>query len=324
MNFIVNFLTKDIWRKLIALTIACVLYLNLYEYKERDIHDVKVEINHDPDIFIDPSYQNTSVHLKIKGTKRQVEELALADAISGRVKLEYNADAIRTGKARVYLRQHNFSSDKKIKIVSIKPDVLEIPIQRKISRELNIVPQITGSPKPGKVFSLRAHPAKVTVSGPEQLVNSLPQEISTEPFPLDNDDKTFSKELKLVKPNSDKLQLSVSAAYVTVDIRDSYDITRDISVTVKYLHTALQSDDHPVKLPVPNKVSVKVKGNQNEVNLLTRNDITVFADLSGITAPGDHTVPLQATLTKSGSSVQVVSITPAAVRVTIREHKKDK
>ena len=55
MKCFLEFLRKDIWRKLIALTIAIVLYLNLYEQKEREIHDVEVEIQHDPEIFIDQS-----------------------------------------------------------------------------------------------------------------------------------------------------------------------------------------------------------------------------------------------------------------------------
>ena len=317
MNFIKDFLTKDIWRKLIALTIACVLYFNLYEYKEHDIHNVKVEINHDPDIFIDPSYQNTSVHLKIKGTKRQVDELAQKNDISGHIKLEYNTDAIRTGKARVYLLPQNFSSGRGVKIVSIEPEVLEFPIQRKITRKIAIKPDITGSPEAGKIYTVTSYPDTVEVSGPEQLVKSLPPQISTERFAIDGDNQTFTKQLKLVNPSSESLQLSVSCADVKVDIRDSYDITRDISVTVKYLHTALQGDDHPAQLPKPNKVSVRVKGHQNDINPLSRNDITVFADLSNIASTGEHSVPLKAVLAKSGTSVQVVSITPAEVKVTI-------
>ena len=78
-----------------------------------------------------------------------------------------------------------------------------------------------------------------------------------------------------------------------------------------------------VELPKPNTASVKVKGNQSDINPLTRDNITVFADLSDITSPrGEpYTVPLKATLNKAGSSVQVVSIEPTEVKVVIKSKK---
>lgn len=321
MNFIKDFLTKDIWRKLIALTIACVLFFNLYEYKERDVHDVKVEIiNGDPDIFIDPVYKNIPVRLKVKGTKQNLEKVTLLNDITGNIKLD--VDFIRDGKARLRLQPQNFVTPRGVKIVGIEPEIIEIPIQRKKNRELKIIPKITGKPAPGKVMSVSAIPDMVTVSGPEQVVNSLPDYIDTEEFTPGNDDISFSIPLDLINPNPETLQLNISKTKVKIDIQDSYDITRDISVAVKYLHSTLRSNEHPVQLPVPNKVSVKVKGNQSDISQLTRNDITVFADLENITTPGEHSVPLKAVLTKPGTSVQVVSITPATVKITIKEVKK--
>lgn len=320
MNFIVNFLTKDIWRKLIALTIACVLYLNLYEYKERDLHDVKVEIRHDPDIFIDPAYQYPAVRLTVKGSKRKVNELALQHNIAGHIKLDSNVDSVRTGKARIHLRPQDFNCGKGMEITRIEPEMLEIPIQRRISSNVKIVPTITGSPQPGKVCSIHPLPASVTVSGPEQVVKSL-YEISTEPFAIAGDNETFNVELKLLNPSAEHLQLSVSSTRVTVDIRDSYDITKEISVPVKYLYAALHTDS-AIHLPVPNKVTVRVKGHQNDINPLNRDNITVYADLSDVTSPGEYTIPLRAALTQTGSSVQVESISPAEVKVTIPENKK--
>ena len=198
MNFIKDFLTKDIWRKLIALTIACVLFFNLYEYKERDIHDVKVEIiNPDPDVFIDSAYKDIPIRLKVKGSKRNLEEVTRLNNISGNIKLDI--DFIRDGKARLHLQPQNFITPRGVKIVGIEPEIIEIPIQRKKSRELKIVPKITGKPAPGKVMSVSAIPAAVTVSGPEQVVNSLPDYIDTEEFAPGNDDISFSKTSRICR-----------------------------------------------------------------------------------------------------------------------------
>lgn len=317
MKRFLEFLRKDIWRKLIALTIAIVLYLNLYEQKEREIHDVEVEIQHDPEIFIDQSDRHSRVRLTVKGSSRLVQKLDL-QGVSGKVKLNDNSAALRSGRARIRLMPENFTCGRGVEIIAIEPQVLQIPVQRQITRNIYIKPDLSGKTAPGKIItSVRCFPEAVTVTGPETTVNSL-TDIKTEKFSIKNESIDFSKELKLLNPMNGVLTLSSSNCNISVEIKDSSAVPRKINdVPVRYLFSPLHGKAD-VALPIPARVTVNIIGAQAAINHISKENITVFADLSDILKPGEYTVPLRANISGAEKNVKLTSITPDSVLVKIK------
>ena len=239
MKFFMDFLRKDIWRKLIALTIAVVLYLNLYEQKEREIHDVEVELQHDPEIFVDPSDRHVRVRLTVKGSSRLVQKMDI-QGVSGKVRLSDNTAALRSGKARIRLSPENFNCERGVEITGIEPQVLQFPVQRQISRNIYIKPELSGKVAPGKIVTaVRCSPESITVTGPEKAVTSL-TEIKTENFSIENESIDFSKELKLINPMHNAFVFSSNTADISVEIKDSAALPRKITnVPVRYLFSPL-------------------------------------------------------------------------------------
>ena len=318
MKRFLDFLRRDIWRKLIALTIAVVLYLNLYEQKEREIHDVKVEILHDPEIFIDLADQHPSVRLTVKGSKHQVRKLDTL-GVSGQVKLVDNAGALRTGRARIRLLPEHFDCGRGVEVVGIDPQVLQLPVQRQISRNIAVEPEVIGRPSRGRVLTaVRCYPDTVTVSGPEKPVASLTT-IRTEKLSIEGESIDCSKELKLLNPMPEVLTLGSKTSNVSVEIRESMEIPRKFpDIPVRYLFSPLHANSgNAVALPAPARVAVTITGPQNEINRISRDNVTVFADLSDATRPGEYTVALKATVAEAGDSLRVTTIEPEKVRVTI-------
>ena len=320
MKMFLDFLRKDIWRKLIALTIAVVLYLNLYEQKEWEIHDVEVEIQHDPEVFIDPSDRHSRVRLTVKGSSRLTQKLDV-QGVTGKVKLTGNS-ALRSGKARIRLVPENFSCDRGVEITGIEPQVLHFPVQRQISRNIYIKPDLDGKVAPGKIITtIRCFPETVTVTGPEKAVNSL-TEIKTEKFSRENESIDFTKELKLLNPMQGVFVFSSGTSNISVEIKDSTEIPRKIAdIPVRYLLSPLHGNEN-ISIPSPARVTVNIVGAQAEINHINKENITVFADLSALVQPGEYPVPLQANITNAGNSVKLTSITPAQVTVKIKANSK--
>ena len=67
----------------------------------------------------------------------------------------------------------------------------------------------------------------------------------------------------------------------------------------------------------PTRVELRVRGPRWMVRQASETDFSVPVDLSGITEPGERLILLQPKNATAPSSVEVVGINPAAIRLTI-------
>jgi ACT domain-containing protein len=75
--------------------------------------------------------------------------------------------------------------------------------------------------------------------------------------------------------------------------------------------------DKDVALPHPAKVTVTLLGSQSVINHISKDKITVFADLSNITVPGQYNVPLKVNIAEKEDGIKNITVKPEKVKVII-------
>jgi hypothetical protein len=68
----------------------------------------------------------------------------------------------------------------------------------------------------------------------------------------------------------------------------------------------------------PSRVELRVRGPRWMVRQALVSDFSVPVDMSAMTAPGEQTVPLLRKNVEAPSSVEVIEITPAQLKLTLK------
>ena len=196
---------------------------------------------------------------------------------------------------------------------------LHEPEERHISKNIPVIPEITGKTAPGKTLAaVRCNPDSVIVSGPAEIVNAI-HEIRTGKISIDGESVDFKKEIDLATPDNDKLTFSNNTTSVSVEIKDA--ASKKIpDLQVRYLLGSQNVAAEKIDLPEV-KVTLTVTGTQGAIDDISRENIMVFADLSAVTEPGEYTENLQVNFSGTQETVKVISLEPAEVKVTIPSKK---
>ena len=324
-----EFLLKDPLRKVIALSLTVVLYLALNEGKKqkKDIPDVPLEIEGGADVFLPHSSRSGYVRLTVRGSESRVKRLEVKDIV-GKVRVTGSPAAFNNGTLKLHLAPEHFHCPRGIEVIAMEPAVLNLSIQRQISRDVPVKPEITGTPQQGRVVAgIRCFPERVTVTGPEKAVQSL-REICTEPLSIDGEVMTFDKEMRLINPMPGEYSFDTSSTNISVTIAESPDVPRKFAnIPVRYLASPLQQSGVVYGLPDQLRVSVTLTGPQSVINRITGAEITVFADVSDsrYAVPGEHQVPLRVSLNLPDSgNVRVTGIVPDRISFKVKSAEQGK
>ncbi len=310
-----TFLTRDPLRKIIALSLTIVLYAVLYEGKQqqKDLINVPLEITCDDGVFLSSANRHVGVRLTVRGSESRIKNLNLQD-ITGMIEISRNSPGFESGRVSVQLSPDNFGCPRGIEIIGIEPEVITLPVQRRISREILIVPEITGRPRSGYVRGeVSCYPETVLVTGPEQAVLNL-QKVRTESYNIKNyETETVIRHLNLLNLNPDEFTFNITSVKVTVPFTTN--IIRTLpQVPVRCF---LPSSSRMTVTPERQFVAVTVAGAQSEIDTVSAGDIMVYGDLSDpkYAEPGEYSLPLRAVLNDPESHLQVTVIEPSAVKI---------
>ena len=190
MKFIINFFRKDVWRKLLALALAGLLYWNLSDREKVSKNfTVPMELEAAAGLFIPEDYK-LDVRITAKGTERALQNLK----IKGGIKI--NRNDRQNGKFRIHLDERNFERRKDVEITRIEPEIVELPVQMYIQRDVRVVPKTSGKVLDGfELKALSCDPATVRIGGPENEVNAV-ENIETEvEVVVETQEETVSEDL---------------------------------------------------------------------------------------------------------------------------------
>ncbi len=323
MKFIINFFRKDIWRKLLALALAGLLYWNLSDREKVSKNfTVPMELSAAAGLFLPEDYK-LDVRVTAKGTERALQNLK----IKGVIKI--NRNDRQNGKFRIRLDERNFERRKDVEITRIEPEIVELPVQMYIQRDVRVVPKTSGKVLDGfELKALSCDPATVRIGGPENEVNAV-ESIETEELKLDFD-RNFTQNLKLNRPQLPNIVISANETIVKVDISpvlNQRKVFENIPVRYLFPHTfsGLASMQRQMDfLPSVSRVMVVITAPPAVFEEIEPEKLYVVADLSAellANRPGQLNVRLYCPeLMRNFSSgrIREIEIHPAAVTVTVQ------
>lgn len=252
-----------------------------------------------------------SVTLRIEGSSSSL--LAVAGNASYRVKTP-NLNELGTGKHMITLQVTGLPSGVK---GTVSPETVEIMIEKKATVELPVSVNVNRANLPGAYKSGQAlvSPARVTISGPESLINQVENVLATVTVPENTKaDYTSSVAIQALDATGKPLALKVEPEQVQVRVPIT---TNSKKVPLVLTTTGSAGSQYTYQLKSDIK-EVTILGAQEILDRLTA--IPVVVDVSQMTKTTTQAVKLTLptgvdSVTPENISVEVV-VTPTTTQTT--------
>ena len=252
-----------------------------------------------------------SVTLRIEGSSSSL--LAVAGNASYRVKTP-NLNELGTGKHMITLQVTGLPSGVK---GTVSPETVEIVIEKKATVELPVSVNVNRANLPGAYKSGQAlvSPARVTISGPESLINQVENVLATVTVPENTKaDYTSSVAVQALDATGKPLALKVEPEQVQVRVPIT---TNSKKVPLVLTTTGSAGSQYTYQLKSDIK-EVTILGSQEVLDRLTA--IPVVVDVSQMTKTTTQAVKLTLptgidSVTPENISVEVV-VTPTTTQTT--------
>ena len=252
-----------------------------------------------------------SVTLRIEGSSSSL--LAVAGNASYRVKTP-NLNELGTGKHMITLQVTGLPSGVK---GTVSPETVEIMIEKKATVELPVSVNVNRANLPGAYKSGQAlvSPARVTISGPESLINQVENVLATVTVPENTKaDYTSSVAVQALDATGKPLALKVEPEQVQVRVPIT---TNSKKVPLVLTTTGSAGSQYTYQLKSDIK-EVTILGSQEVLDRLTA--IPVVVDVSQMTKTTTQAVKLTLptgvdSVTPENISVEVV-VTPMTTQTT--------
>ena len=252
-----------------------------------------------------------SVTLRIEGSSSSL--LAVAGNASYRVKTP-NLNELGTGKHMITLQVTGLPSGVK---GTVSPETVEIMIEKKATVELPVSVNVNRANLPGAYKSGQAlvSPARVTISGPDSLINQVENVLATVTVPENTKaDYTSSVAVQALDATGKPLALKVEPEQVQVRVPIT---TNSKKVPLVLTTTGSAGSQYTYQLKSDIK-EVTILGSQEVLDRLTA--IPVVVDVSQMTKTTTQAVKLTLptgvdSVTPENISVEVV-VTPTTTQTT--------
>ena len=191
-------------------------------------------------------------------------------------------------RAPVKFRRAGAAEDIEQLEIRIEPAELTLELERKISKQVKIQPQLIGYPEKGwELDQFLLSMEETVVEGPKSHVESL-EFIPTEEINLDGRNSDFYL----------RTRYKVNDPYLTFPSGDSVGfqgIVKETVILKTFEEVGMIYIDLPPELYIAGTEitgSIKVQGKQILLESTASADFSIIADCGGITSPGRYTVPV--------------------------------
>ncbi len=181
--------------RLLALAIALAIWFTVSLDERRRLSEKVVEASVSYNrprgyVILDPV---PSVEVRVRGTERAIRELN-----PFMVDVEVDLTAAAEGPVIVNLGPDDVRTPDGLDVVSIRPNVLRLEVDREISQRVPVEAVVVGEPAGGALAgAAEVLPNQVLVTGPESLLTRL-QSLKTAPISLDGHALTFEVNVPVV------------------------------------------------------------------------------------------------------------------------------
>ena len=256
-----------------------------------------------PSVLFVPDAQLEPVELRIRGPKSAIDAFR-------RLRPQYRLDLsnVIVGINSVPMLQSGVILPKGIEIVAIKPSILTIQVEKKITRNLPVKLAYEGQPSYRMVIGrIQLQPERITIQGPENQMSGL-EEILTKPLLIDGQAESFKTEVALDLPDGVDIAAPAEPILANISLEPRI-VQKELSeLAVQAINTR-----HPVRIE-PGTIRMTVQGPVSVLETIRlKEDIRVYLDLEGLD-PGVYvrraviTLPVHTTLVKASPELFTVTM----------------
>ena len=174
-------------------------------------------------------------------------------------------DSFGLGSSTIYLNRDLLGLPKSLRVIAIRPSVVRVKVDRRVTKQVPVRAQITGTPSAGlTVKRWDVVPDQVTIDGPEQEVGAL-KEVLAGPVSVEEE---VGDMVRLAKLRTGVLGVQV------VDLHEA-EVRVEIAAplldrSIKGVEVVVKSDRFA---PDPNTVDLRLKGPLDTLNRLVAKDL---------------------------------------------------
>lgn len=205
---------RNLVPKLGSILLAVILWAYISTGKSGDVK-FKLPVTY---TGLEEDYVVSKVSHKVVVVEVQGNKDDLKNISSKNIKLVVDLSTGEKDEYKPYKIQYqkiDFTDDFKVELY---PEDVKILIEKKLERNVKIVPRYNGSAGKGfKAGRIRVNPEYVKISGPASVINSIGA-VYTEEIPVDDRNSSFRQDIKIEKVNEDSIQYSLSKVNAIVPI----------------------------------------------------------------------------------------------------------
>lgn len=307
-----------------AALLLTVLIWSAIRFQFRIEKTVEVDIGVEPQKGEIPLGSPTpeKVTVTLKGDKSRLETMTEKSVT---ILLKYE-QAKRKDKSCVWALR---SSDVKlpyyaigIKVLSIKPDKVSQQVDKMDSKTLPVeaILDETTLPKGYKVGKVTVSPEKITVTAPSSKLEKI-KTIRTLPISLENITHSFDCDQEFDTENCSDLDFDRKNVLVQVEILRALKTRTFNTLPVRILiPPSSKKQTLSCEIVSAPTVDLEVSGSENVIDLLRKEDIFVFANISDFTKPGLYWIDLRCAIDKNG--ITSSKIDPPKISVKLEQISK--
>ncbi len=298
---------KDWLLKILALSFSVLLWSFVVGQEKAEIGiPVPLEIVNLPPNLVIANDIPSSIEIRVFGPRSIIKNIASKNL----TKVIDLKDA-SPGKELIHLAPDDFTLPRGLKVLRIKPNIIEIELQPLLRKRLQVKPVLINSVANGyEVERVYVEPRETQISGAAKEVAKL-QFLELNPINLKDARETFTEEVGL---NLQGLHLTVegpSKFKVTVFIRPARGEKKIHHVPVR-----LKKGQYKVSI-WPTEVSVKLEGEKPALDKVRIEEIKATLDVSQL-KPGTYKLEPK---TQAPAGFICKGITPKTIRVWVKREK---
>ena len=262
------------------------------------------------------AYAPTKITLTVKGTKNRIRLLTASDI---NIDLKIDKNILNNKRISPYkpvifkLDQSDITLPSNVKLVKITPEEVAVHLDTRSTKTVKVIPAYEGTlPQDFDKGEIKVIPNTVSITGPESIIKQI-KSLMTRPILLDKTtvgsfqvDKDFQEVDKdiLISPKSVQINVEIYKAKGTRVFEN---------IPLGLLSSGNEADEK-VKLS-KSYVNITLWGLNSNLEMLNRNSLRAFADISKFKKPGIYDAKIDCWL--KDSALKVKFIEPSYLKVEI-------
>ncbi len=244
----------------------------------------------------------SQIEVRVQGPRSVIRELA-----DDKRQLRIDLAGSKPGTRNELITPSALNFPRGVVISRIRPNALSIELDQAVTRRLEVLPVIKGSPAPGfEVGDITLTPKETLVRGPQNAVQQLKQ-INTIPIDISKLSSSVTREVELDFQNLPLTSLDSQPIVAKITIRPKLQTKVFTNIVV-----VPYGASNPLQLE-PAKVAVTVRGPATNLELLRPEEITPRINLKNL-KPGSYEAKIAVEVP---AGLEVVAVTPEKIKVKI-------